>query len=302
MPPSRCVLITGATGFVGSALSAMLVARGDRVVVHTRSPERARRAVPSASRFVATLDATALEGVDAVVNLAGEPVAGRWSAAKKAAIESSRVDVTRSVVRAIAACPESARPRALVSASAIGYYGDRGDEILPESASPGNDFLAGVCTKWEASAAEARPLGVRVACARLGLVMGDGGALAAMRPLFALGFGGPLGSGRQWWAWIHLDDVIGLLALALDRDELEGALNVTAPDPVRQADHARALGRAMRRPALVPAPAFAIRAATGDFSVELLASRRVVPTRAQALGYRFTWPTLQPALDAIFSR
>jgi uncharacterized protein (TIGR01777 family) len=157
-----------------------------------------------------------------------------------------------------------------------------------------------VCVKWEAAANDARALGVRVATTRLGLVMGDGGALAAMRPLFAMGFGGPLGDGKQFWSWIHLSDTIGLLELALDRADLDGPMNVTAPTPVRQGEHAKALGRAMHRPAFVPAPAFAIRAATGDFSVELLASRRVVPKRALALGYAFRYPELQPALDSLF--
>lgn len=302
MSSSRTVLVTGATGFVGSALVRALCARGDRVIAVSRDPERAKRALPSASGFVPRVDAEALRGVDAIVNLAGEPVAGRWNAAKKAAILSSRVEGTKAIVAALAALPAAERPRVLVSASAIGYYGDRGDEILEETSRAGSDFLADVCVRWERAAGEARELGVRVACMRLGLVMGDGGALAAMRPLFAMGFGGPLGSGQQWWAWIHLDDTVALLMLALDRDEIDGAVNTTAPSPVRQVDHARALGRAMRRPAFVPAPAFAIRAATGDFSVELLASRRVVPTRAKALGFRFRYAELDAALASIFPR
>lgn len=302
MPTPRTVLISGATGFVGSALVAALAARGDRVVVASRSPERAKQALPSASAFTRTVDASALRGVDAVVNLAGEAVAGRWNAAKKTAIETSRVSATGAIVSAMRALPEGERPRVLVSASAIGYYGDRGEEILEETSAAGSDFLAGVCVKWEAAANEARALGVRVATMRIGLVMGDGGALAAMRPLFLMGFGGPLGDGKQWWSWIHLADAVGLLLFALDRDDVAGAVNTTAPEPARQVDHARALGRAMRRPSFMPAPAFAIRAATGDFSVELLASRRVVPTRALALGFAFQYPELGPALAAVFPR
>jgi uncharacterized protein (TIGR01777 family) len=298
----RTILVTGATGFVGSALVDALAARGDRIVVVSRHPEKAKQTLPSASAFVRAIDARALAGVDAIVNLAGEPVAGRWTAAKKAAIETSRVSVTSAIATAIAERPSGERPRVLVSASAIGYYGDRGETVLEESSSAGGDFLSSVCVKWEEAANEAKALGVRVATTRLGLVMGDGGALAAMRPLFAMGFGGPLGDGRQFWAWIHLADVIGLLLFALDRDEVDGPMNVTAPTPVRQAEHARALGKAMHRPAFVPAPAFAIRAATGDFAVELLASRRVVPTRALALGYAFRYPELEPALRAIFEK
>lgn len=302
MRSPRTVLVTGATGFVGVALVRALVSRGNRVIVASRDPERAKQTVPTASRFVRSVDAASLRGVDVIVNLAGEPVAGRWNASKKAAILSSRVDGTKAIVSALAALPAAERPRVLVSTSAIGFYGDRGDEILEETSAAGGDFLSDVCVKWEAAANEARALGVRVACMRLGLVMGDGGALAAMRPLFALGFGGPLGGGQQWWAWIHLDDAVALLLLAMDRDEVDGAVNVTAPQPVRQADHARALGRAMHRPSFMPAPAFAIRATTGDFAVELLASRRVVPTRAKALGFRFRYGELDAALAAIFAR
>ncbi len=302
MSEKRTVLLTGGTGFVGRALAKALAARGDRVVLTSRDPERARRTVPEASTVVERADAAALRGVSAVVNLAGEPVAGRWSASKKQAIEKSRVVGTRALVRALSEVPAAERPRVLVSASAIGYYGDRGEEILEETSAPGTDFLAGVCRGWEDAANEARGSGVRVVTPRIGLVMGDGGALAAMRPLFAMGFGGPLGSGRQWWAWIHLDDVVGLSLLAIDRDDLEGAINATAPDPVRQVDHARALGRAMHRPAFVPAPSFALRTALGDFSVELLASRRVVPARALSLGFAFRHPRVDEALADVFRR
>ncbi len=302
MATPRTVLVTGATGFVGSALVGALAARGDRVVVYSRSPERAKQALPAASAFVRTIDPRALEGVGAIVNLAGEPVSGRWSAKKKAAIEQSRVSGTAAIVAAMGAMPAGERPRTLVSASAIGFYGDRGDEILDETSGAGGDFLSSVCVKWEAAANAARPLGLRVATTRLGLVMGDGGALAAMRPLFAMGFGGPLGDGQQWWSWIHLEDAVGILSFALDRGDLDGPINATAPEPVRQVDHARALGRAMRRPSFMPAPAFAIRAATGDFAVELLASRRVVPARALATGYAFRYPELGPALASVFAR
>jgi uncharacterized protein (TIGR01777 family) len=292
----QTILVTGATGFVGRALCTAIAARGDRVVVVSRDVQRARSEIAYADAFVTAVDVTALAGVDAIVNLAGEPVSGRWTSAKKASIRASRVERTRAIVEAIRGC--ATRPRVLVSASAIGFYGDRGDEVLRETSAPGDDFLAEVCVAWEAAANGARELGVRVVTARIGLVMGDGGALAAMRPMFALGMGGALGSGRQWWPWIHLDDLVAMLLFAIDRD-VEGALDATAPEPVRQIDHARALARAMHRPAFVPAPAFALRALVGEFSSELLASRRVVPARATELGFVFAHADLGEALASI---
>jgi uncharacterized protein (TIGR01777 family) len=291
------VLVTGATGFVGAHLVAALAERGDRVAVLSRDPSRARRALPRASDFVDRASPETLAKLDAVVNLAGEPVAGRWTADKKRAIEASRVEGTKKLVAAMAAMPAGERPRVLVSASAIGYYGDRGEAILDETSPAGDDFLARVCVGWEEAAGAARALGVRVVTLRIGLVMGrGGGALEAMRPLFAVGLGGPLGSGTQWWPWVHIDDVIGLALFALDGQDLDGPLDVTAPTPVRQREHARALGRAMHRPALLPAPAFALKTILGDFSVELLASRRVIPKRATELGYAFRYTDLDAAL------
>jgi uncharacterized protein (TIGR01777 family) len=290
------ILVTGATGFVGRALCRAIVARGDRLVAVSRDVNRARRDVEGADAIVTTVDAAALEGVDAIVNLAGEPVSGRWTATKKASIRASRVDRTKAIVDAMRS--RATRPHVLVSASAIGFYGDRGDEVLRESSAPGSDYLAEVCVAWEAAANAASSLDVRVVTPRIGLVMGDGGALAAMRPMFAMGLGGPLGSGRQWWPWIHLDDLVRMILFAIDRD-VRGPINACAPSPVRQAEHARALARAMRRPAFLPAPAFALRAATGEFSTELLASRRVVPDRATELGFAWKHADLDEALTSI---
>lgn len=302
---TRRILVTGATGFVGGHLCRSLAARGDSIAILSRDAARAKRQVPSASEVVtAGPDGTfSLDGANAIVHLAGEPVAGRWSNAKRDAIETSRIEGTRRVVRSIAKLEPGARPKVLVSASAIGLYGDRGEEILDESSRPGDDFLARVCLGWEREAREATPLGVRVVPLRIGLVMGrEGGALHAMQPLFKAGLGGPLGSGEQWWPWIHIEDVIGLMLFALDRDDLDGPINATAPTPVRQRDHARVLGAALRRPAFLPAPAFALKAILGDFSVELLASRRVIPKRATELGYSFAHRELAAALASLYPR
>jgi uncharacterized protein (TIGR01777 family) len=302
---TRRILITGATGFVGGHLCRSLAARGDAITVVSRDAARARKQVPSASDAVsAGPDGTiAMGGVDAIVNLAGEPVAGRWTRAKREAIETSRIEGTRRLVRSIAKLDAASRPKVLVSASAIGLYGDRGEETLDESSPAGSDFLAKVCLGWEREAAAARELGVRVVPIRIGLVMGrDGGALQAMQPLFKAGLGGPLGSGQQWWPWIHIDDLIGLLLFALDRDDLDGPINATAPTPVRQREHARVLGAVLHRPAFLPALAFALRTMLGDFSVELLASRRVIPKRARELGYAFVYPELEPALASLYPR
>jgi NAD dependent epimerase/dehydratase family enzyme len=254
---SERVLVTGATGLVGARLVATLAARGDEIVATSRDPERARRALPVLRGAFAT-PAEALSGVGAIVNLAGESVAGRWTDARKRAIVSSRIDGTRAIVDAIASLPERDRPRVLVSASA---------------------------------------LGVRVIPLRVGMVMGRaGGALHAMLPLFRAGLGGRIGSGKQWWPWVHVDDVAGIAIHAIDRSEVRGALDATAPTPVRQEDFAKILASTLGRPAFLPAPAFAIRAAVGEFAGELLASRRVLPRRTLESGYHFRFGELGPAL------
>jgi uncharacterized protein (TIGR01777 family) len=293
------VAITGATGFIGRALCAELARRGHQVIALTRDSERARATLPGVEALDWSGEQPAvLPPVEAVVNLAGESVAGRWTAEQKQRIRDSRVEGTRRLVEAINRAEQE--PAALVSASAVGYYGDRGEETLTEESPPGAGFLADVCREWEAEAARAETAGTRVTCLRLGIVLDrDGGALEQMLLPFRLGIGGPMGNGQQWMPWVHRADVIGLILFALESTAVTGALNATAPEPARNRDFGRALGRVLHRPALLPAPAFALRLLLGEFAGEILASRRVVPERAQSLGYSFQYPRLEPALRAI---
>ena len=285
--------ITGATGLVGQALAKKLTEEGEQVVAFTRDPSRA----PSALRPLARAwPPTSPLGLHAVVNLLGEPVSGRWTSAKKQAIRESRIEGTKRLVDAIAKEPAESRPKVLVSASAIGFYGDRKDETLREEASPGSDFLAQVCVDWEREARVAESLGVRVVNLRIGLVMSPkGGALESMLPLFKLGLGGAMGSGAQYWPFIHLDDLIAMIHFAI-REPISGALNATAPTPVTQAEFAKTLAHVLKRPAFLPAPAFALRGVLGEFAFELLASRRVIPAKALALGFNFRFADLEACL------
>jgi len=293
------ILFTGATGFLGRAITERLAADGHTLVALARRPERAQASLPRLARAYAWRadappPAEAFAGVTAIVNLAGETIAGRWTAAKLGAIRGSRVEGTRALVTGLATLAE--RPRVLISASATGYYGDRGEETLTEDAPAGGGFLAEVCRDWEQEAARATAFGLRVARLRFGLVLGPGGgALAPMLPLYRAGLGGPLGSGRQWWPWVSLPDVVGLIAHLLTA-ETAGPVNAVAPAAVRQRDFARALGRVLRRPALLPAPAWGLRIGLGRFASELLASRRVVPQAALGSGYRFVHAELDAAL------
>lgn len=294
------IALTGATGFVGRALVEELTARNHRVVVLSRDPERAARTLPLVAAHHAVdlarglIPAAAFDGVDCVVHLAGEPVSGRWNPDKKAAIRDSRVLGTRHLVDSI--CRLDHRPRALVSASAIGFYGDRGDEELGEDQGPGGDFLATTSVEWETEAGHAVDCGLRVASLRIGIVLdASGGALQQMLLPFRLGLGGPLGDGRQWWSWIHRMDLVRMICTAVE-DQWEGSWNATAPHPVRQAEFARSLGWALGRPAIVPAPAFALRALLGEFSTEVLTSKRVLPDRARSAGFRWQFGRLKDAL------
>jgi len=301
------VLITGATGFVGSALCNSLQAGGHEVWALSRNPQSAESRVDAIARAFAWSDpesdlppAEAFEGVDAVVHLAGESVVGRWTASKKAAIESSRVQGTRRLVEALAALEQ--KPQTIVSASAIGYYGDRGEEELTEDSPPGDDFLAKTSVEWEAEARAAEDAGVRAVQLRIGIVLETGGgAMGKMLPPAKLGLGGPLGSGRQWWSWVHRDDLIGLTRLALEDDSMRGPYNATAPGCVRQKEFAETLGKVLDRPAFLPAPAFGLKAMLGGFSSELLSSKRVLPRRTQAAGYQFRFPELEAALRDILA-
>jgi uncharacterized protein (TIGR01777 family) len=243
------------------------------------------------------IDSTGLVGVDAVVHLAGESIAGgRWTEARKRRIRDSRVSSTRLLARALAQL--ASPPRVLVAASATGYYGDRGAEVLREESAPGAGFLAGVCREWEAAAEPAARHGIRVVHLRIGLVLSrDGGALASLLTPFRLGAGGPVGSGAQYWSWITLDDLLGAILHALTTEALAGPVNAVAPNPVTNREFAKTLGRVLRRPALLPLPAFAARLVLGEMAdALLLASARVVPARLQATGYAFRAPTLEGAL------
>lgn len=285
-------LVTGASGLVGTALSR----RRPIVPLPRRDPGQAPWWEPEAGRLH-----DAGRRFRAVVHLAGAGVADhRWTEAHKAAIRDSRILGSRTVVRWMAGLPQEQRPEVLVAASAVGFYGDRGDELLDEDSPPGTGFLAETCQAWEHEVRAAEELGVRTVRVRIGLVLSpEGGALQKMLPAFRLGGGGPMGSGRQWFPWIHLDDLVGILEHALDDPTVNGVYNAAAPGIVRQKDFATTLGRVLHRPAVIPAPAFALKLAMGAEMTEeaLLASNRVVPARLQQdPGFGFRHPELEPAL------
>jgi uncharacterized protein len=301
------VTVTGASGLIGTPVVAALQRGGAEVTVLARDPartqERLQRAGLAAVEAFAwdllgePAPAAALAGRDAIVHLAGENVAQRWSDRAKRAIRESRVTGTRNLLAGVAA--SEPRPGALVSASAIGYYGARGEEPLDEDAPPGADFLAQVCVAWEAEAAKARDLGLRAACLRTGVVLNrDDGALAKMLPPFRLGVGGPVAGGRQFVSWIHRDDVVGMYLAALEDERWSGPLNATAPDPVSNRELSRSLGHALHRPALVPVPGAALRLLYGEMAEIVTGGARVMPARPLVLGYEFVQPRLEQALAA----
>jgi uncharacterized protein (TIGR01777 family) len=292
--------VTGATGLIGTRLVASLKARGDLVLALSRNPESARGRLgveavewdPSRASH-----ADSLSGLDGIVNLAGEPVGQRWTPAVKEQIRSSRVTGTTRLVEALTRADP--RPPVLVSTSAAGFYGDRGATELDESAPPGDDYLASVCVEWERAADAAEPLGVRVVKIRNGVVLDrSGGALRSMLPPFRAGVGGPVAGGRQYVPWIALDDVVGLFIAALTAESWSGAVNASAPGPVTNGEFARALGRALRRPAVLPVPALALRLLFGEMSSILTASQRMVPREALRQGYGFRYAELDGALRA----
>lgn len=294
------VVVAGGTGFLGRALSRNLLDRGHEVVLLTRSGRAAGvRAVAWAPDGTAGAWAEAIDGADAVVNLAGESIgAGRWTDARRRAIRDSRILSTRSLVEA---CRQAGRrPPVFVSGSAQGYDGDRGDEVLTEASAPGGDFLARVCVEWEAEAGEASPF-ARVVLLRSALVLDrDEGALPRMVQPFRLFAGGPLGSGRQFVSWIHHEDWVGIATLAIADERFEGAVNVGSPSPARNAEFARAIGKALGRPSWISTPAAVLRAALGEMADGLLlSSQRMTPARALGLGYRFRHDEPHRALAAI---
>ena len=295
------ISVTGSSGLIGSALVPLLTAEGHEVgrVVRSTTAGDAWRWDPGTGHF----DAGAVNGMDAVVHLAGESIAaGRWSAARKARIRDSRVRGTRAVAEAVARADP--RPQALLCASAMGFYGDRGEERLTEASAPGLGFLSEVSREWEEACAPARDRGVRVANLRFGIVLSPaGGALAKMLLPFRLGAGGVVGSGKQWWSWVALDDAVGAIRHALVTPEVSGPVNVAAPNPVTNAEFTRTLGRVLARPTLFPVPVFAARLALGEMAdALLLASARIVPERLQQTGYVFRQPELEGALRHLLGR
>jgi uncharacterized protein (TIGR01777 family) len=298
------VLIAGATGFIGRALVPLLQREGHSVMAWVRTEVTARGLLGAEVETVSAgagfeVLVSAIERCDAVVNLAGEPLmGGRWTDARRAILEDSRIEVTNHLVRALTAA--KTRPSVFISGSAVGYYGDRADEPLTETSTPGDDFLARLCRQWEDAAQQAETRSLRVMRLRTGVVLGrDGGALAQMLPPFALGLGGPVGSGTQYVPWIHLHDLVKIIAVALVDDRYQGPVNGVAPDHATSRSFARALGRALHRPAILPMPAPALRAIFGQAATVLLASQRVEPRALQQRQFEFDFPTLDAALADI---
>ncbi len=298
------ILVTGSSGLVGTALGSAL-ARAGHTVCRLVRPQSAAGEGATAGFAVAWNPGTgelggAGVGADAVVNLAGASIAdGRWSKQRKELLRASRIDTTRALVNALAKM--NARPSVLVSASAIGYYGDRRDETLTEESKPGTDFLAGLALEWEAEALKAEALGIRVVLARFGIILArEGGALPKMLTPFKLGVGGRLGSGNQWMSWVTLEEAVGILRFAVENATVRGAINVVSPQPLQNEEFTRVLAKAMHRPALFPAPAFALRLALGEMAnALLLSSQRVAPRLLEKLGYRFLHPDLSAALKSL---
>ena len=300
------ILVTGATGLVGTALVAALAREGHTVCRLVRS------ATKTTGGTVGTFDVAwdpetgdlggAAVGAEAVVNLAGASiVAGRWTDARKKILRASRVDSTRALIAALGKM--NAKPDVLVSASAVGFYGNRGDEVLTEDSAPGNDFLSNLTKDWETEALQAEQFGTRVVLARFGIILAsEGGALPEMMLPFKFGVGGRLGSGKQWMSWATLEDVVAILRLSLIKRELRGPINVVAPEPVRNSDFVKELAKAIRRPAIFPAPAVALRLAMGEMAdALLLSSQRALPQKLNREGYSFASGNLKDALETIFS-
>ena len=297
------IIITGATGFIGSILTERLWSQFHSLVLLSRKPP-AEVGVSKKEWFDWMPPAggeweKAVDGADGIINLAGEPIAGkRWSKEQKEKLRASRIDATRALVSALAKA--RVKPKFLVSASAVGYYGPHGDEILTESGAAGGDFLSRLCLDWEGEALKAEAHGVRVATVRTGIVLGKGqGALAKMVPPFKMFVGGPLGSGKQYIPWIHIEDEVGLLLFLVENDEARGAFNATAPNPVTMEEFAKALGEVLNRPSWVSVPPSALALITGEMADMLLTGQRAVPEAATKLGYVFKYPMIAAALQSL---
>lgn len=285
--------VVGVTGFVGNGLPALLAARG---MATTGISRKGHGTVPGVDQWQTpeTLD---FAGYQAVINLAGEPIDQRWTEESRRRFHESRVGLTSRVVEAIAKLPDAQRPKVLVNASAVGIYGDRGDETLTENARPGRGYLADLCNDWEDAALDAESLGLRVVRLRIGIVLGaNGSAFEKLRGVFKLGLGGPLGSGKQWMPWIHLADLRAAIVHAVTSETLTGAVNGSAPQPERNADLTRKLAAALHRPAILAVPGFALKLVLGGFGGALLAGQRALPAALEADGFHFQYPTLEAAL------
>jgi uncharacterized protein (TIGR01777 family) len=304
------IVVTGASGFIGRHVARALRARGDTVVALSRDPARVRGLPDGVELVQADLETPgpwqeAIAGADAVIHLAGEPIAGRrWNARVKQVIRDSRVEATRVLVEGLRALPAERRPQALVTASGIDYYpfadGPSGfdDDDVTERDPAGDDFLSRLCRDWEAEARLAEEAGVRVVCMRTGLVLGPGGALSKMTGPFKFFVGGPIGSGKQWVSWIHLDDVVAAYLAAASDPRWRGPVNLVAPEPARNKDLSAAIGAALHRPSVLPVPAFAIRLAVGELAESILHGRKAVPAAMTALGFAFRHPALREAVAA----
>jgi uncharacterized protein (TIGR01777 family) len=297
------VVVTGATGTIGRALVRELLQGGHGVIALSRDAQRAQTVLGEGVKILAwpdpageALPGQALGGADAVVHLLGEPIAQRWTTQAKRRIRDSRVESTRRLVATLHGLPDDVRPRVLVSQSAAGFYGVRGDEWVDESASPGVDWLARLVVNWETAAAEAGDV-MRVVTTRTGIAISPtGGALAKMLPFFRLGLGGPVAGGHQYVPWVHLDDVVGALICCLEEAQLSGAANVTSPNPVTNSEFSHALGQALHRPAVLPVPGFALSLLYGEMAQMVTTGQRIRPAQLLALGYRFRQPELDRAL------
>lgn len=294
------ILITGGTGFIGRPLSRELRNSGHTVVVTTRQTSDSKEKLTWNPPAIIPSDI--ISGFDAVINLAGEPVApGRWTKRRKELIMSSRIDTTLALVESIKKA--SSKPKVLISASAIGYYGGHGDEYIAEDTPPASDFLAKVCKAWETEAVKAQESGIRVVIIRIGGVLeSDGGALPKMMTPFKLFLGGPIGSGKQWFSWIHRDDVIGIIKYTVENESVYGPVNAVSPNPVTNKEFSSALGKALHKPSWLAVPAFVLKLTLGELGGMLLTGQRVMPDKILKSGYNFKYTKLEDALKAIFRK